>query len=395
VIRADAMPPTKRMIDLPLSANRRAIGTAEEQNLEALFAGGQEPYPYHNTISIVASTENEAATDLDNAYVNQTLDGKAHGLLTDMMLRVLYHPENADENKDGQTSYGELRAFLTKQIVSYDIGGRKQSPQVYPTLKEDVTDVLNKPLFGTSRAIVRADHQPTQSVIAVQRLKIFLDSPQQDIQQRLAHLPIEWMAANSLTDLIVEQGSRSGLWTLSNGSHEPITENATISTVIERIKAEQWLRQLQNDLKKSSNTLNVQTTPTHKANAFDQNDKVQLQIKSKDSSYLIIFTINSDGQVHLLYPVNSQENQRMNAQQLQAFPQTPLLIQAPYGQDVIVTAAVSQAIDLAKIENLVKDYVNLSHTEVSYLQHFLTQQSNTTINVLPVRTYEKFNAAGE
>jgi hypothetical protein len=68
------------------------------------------PFPYTNLIYLSASGEAERARDLQD----ETLDGQAHGALTNMLLLGLRG--DADTNHDGAITYRELYQFVEREV---------------------------------------------------------------------------------------------------------------------------------------------------------------------------------------------------------------------------------------------------------------------------------------
>lgn len=74
-------------------------------------------WPYRNVVYYSASSANETAIDLSGYVLTQwpTIDGKAHGALTDAVLRVMDGKETfLDADGDGRMSYAELFASVER-----------------------------------------------------------------------------------------------------------------------------------------------------------------------------------------------------------------------------------------------------------------------------------------
>ena len=78
-----------------------------------------EPYPYTNVFFISAASESEKAWDAPGSSNYVTFDGKAHGLLTDQLLRVLNGKMIADNNHNDRVSFGELYKAVKDATVSH------------------------------------------------------------------------------------------------------------------------------------------------------------------------------------------------------------------------------------------------------------------------------------
>ncbi len=348
-----------------------------------------EAYPYKNTVSIVASRESEVANDLQES--SRTVDGKEHGLLTDIMLRVLQGRIDADLNHDGQISYGELRSVIQQQAQHYELP-YQQSPQLYPNIRDDQKGINYQPIFSKAYN-PRSASQSNNGQIGKTALKIYLRNQQVPENMRAELSNVDWVSEHSDRDFVLSV--QNGLWTLSAANLEPILEHANISQVVEQIKATQWIKRLQQQ-SKSSNILQIQAIPTHKGNAFDKGDRLQLQIKSKQAAQILLLNINAEGQVQLLYPINSFENTLVSGGQLKTFPENDYInVQAPFGLDVVVALAMPKSIpNLDKLKPMIESAVSINHGSVRYIEDLIKQQGSVTVDLLPIRTYEKFVAAG-
>ncbi len=110
------------------------------------FQGSRkESYPYRNVIYLSAARENEMAGD--ETAPSRTVDGKAHGVLTDALLRGLRG--EADTNHDGVITYLELYDYVRKRVnmLDYDLS-QAQTPQLLPQPEEAKDFALSSPVFG-------------------------------------------------------------------------------------------------------------------------------------------------------------------------------------------------------------------------------------------------------
>lgn len=335
------------------------------------------PYPYSNTISIVASKEAEVAADLNPS---QTSSGKAHGLLTDLVLQVLQGKLDADDNNDGQISYAELRNILNGRMQHYQIPNI-QTPHVLPHVAEDHNNMASRSLFGSEpKAVISSASNTTEL-----RIRLAATS-QRSIAPNLL-TQIKWVSDASPADFALRQ--QGNQWVLATGDGDPIGDRLSLTAVIQRTQAEQWLRQLQQQLK-SNQTLQISTTPAAQGNSFSQGDQFKFQLKSSQASHVILLNLNVYGQLQLLYPINASETKPLVANQLQAFPQDEsIIVQPPYGLDTIIAIGLPQPIgDLdALLPMSIEQGVPITHNSVQALQKRLLAEAGSTFTVLQIRTY--------
>ena len=344
---------------------------------DSMVSQSVSPYPYRNTISIVASKEAEVAADLNSS---QTSSGNPHGLLTDLMLQVLQGKLDADDNNDGQISYAELRNILNGNMQHYQIP-HIQTPQVLPHVAEDQNNMASRSLFGSEPKAVISSASNTTAL----RIRW-----SEGVSRPAALHPlssITWVGNTAPADFSL--GQQGNQWVLATGDGDPIADQLSLTAVIQRIQAEQWLRRLQQQLK-SNQTLQVSTTPAAQGNSFSRGDQFQFQLKSSQASHVILLNLNVYGQLQLLYPINASETKPLVANQLQAFPQNEsIIVQPPYGLDTIIAIGLPQPIgDLdALLPMSIEQGVPITHNSVQALQKRLLAEAGSTFTVLQIRTY--------
>jgi len=335
------------------------------------------PYPYQNTISVVASKEAEVAADL---RADQTSSGKPHGLLTDLLLQVLDGKLDADQNNDGQISYAELRNTLSGNMQRYQIS-HSQTPQVLPHVGEDQQNIASRSLFGGApKAVVSSASNATAL-----RIRWAEVGQRPTALNQLAQ--VTWVSDAAPADFALRQ--QGNQWVLATGNGDPIADQLSLAAVTQRIAAEQWLRQLQQQVN-SQHTLQLATIPAAQGNSFSQGDRFQLQLKSSQTSHVILLNLNVYGQLQLLYPINASETEPLTANRLQAFPEGDrILVQAPYGLDTVIAIGLTQPIDDldALLPMSEERGVPISHNSVQALQKRLLQQTGSTLTVTQIRTY--------
>ena len=244
--------------------------------------------------------------DIGEAYLDQSIDNKPHGVLTDMLLRVLHQPQLADDNKDGTVSYAELRSRLAQRVIDYNVGGT-QTPYVQPEISEDQHNLNMRSLFGTRLHNASATPAPA----AQQSLNVA-------IQGKRSADAVKALAQLSLTPVDVAQAdwileSQAQGWRLLNRATEPVGQG-TLASMVQRLKAEQWLQQLKASARGKS-TLQMVTVPEQKGAEFYVGDRFDLTVKNSAPAALVLLNISSIGQINWLYPVNNTENKTLSSGQ--------------------------------------------------------------------------------
>ena len=389
--RSISLAPVKtvsRHIRLPTRAISDAdLPAMDIAQLQAQINHKPEPYPYQNTISIAASGEDEEAADLP--AVDSKFDGKAHGLLTDVLLRVLDGKIAADRNQDGKINYAELREVLTSEVGHYS-DKNPQTPVIQPLISEDHDNITFKTLLKPRKIAPEATQQTAPSpVVEVSNdaLNIGVQQVQnrQALNEMLSDLGLSVHQQNN--DFVIIEHPDLKLWTLANTALEPITAKTTLSVIQQRLKTELWLRTLQQQLKNPAQ-LQFTTTPELKGNGFKIGEQFKFLSKAAQDYALILFNIDAQGQFHLLYPIETHEHRMFKASQV--FTTPSINAQAPVGLDSVVAVGVSQPLSEAQLQQLLsiadKD-VSIEHPVVRALTQWLQQSPQAGFQHITLRTY--------
>lgn len=366
---------TTRNISLPFMVDLSQI-EAEKNRLDD---EPTPPYPYQRTVSITASSEDQVAMDISSAYLDQSIDGKPHGVLTDMLLRVLHQPQIADANKDGSVSYAELRSRLAQRVIDYNVGGT-QTPYVQPEISEDQHHLNLRSLFGTQTGHAA----PIQTSTASTALKVAIRGGNHpDALRALAQLsisPVELAQA----DWILEPQARG--WSLLNRATEPVGQG-TLASMVQRLKAEQWLQQLKSSVR-SKATLQMATVPEQKGAEFYVGDRFDLTVKNSAPAALVLLNISSIGQINWLYPISDAENTTLSFEQ--NFVVDGLEAKPPIGLDQVI--AMTLPTPVSKKITLKGDQTFDLHSPsiqalTAQIQAAIGQGQDVGINTMTIRTY--------
>lgn len=366
---------TTRNVALPFSVDMSEI-EAEKGRLDDEVT---PPYPYQRTVSITASSEDQVAMDIGEAYLDQSIDNKPHGVLTDMLLRVLHQPQLADDNKDGTVSYAELRSRLAQRVIDYNVGGT-QTPYVQPEISEDQHNLNMRGLFGTRPHNASATPAPA----AQQSLNVA-------IQGKRSADAVKALAQLSLTPVDVAQAdwileSQAQGWRLLNRATEPVGQG-TLASMVQRLKAEQWLQQLKASARGKS-TLQMVTVPEQKGAEFYVGDRFDLTVKNSAPAALVLLNISSIGQINWLYPVNNTENKTLSSGQ--NFVIDGIEAKPPIGLEQVIAislpAPVTSQIPL-KGDQTFDLHSPAIQALTAQIQAVLKQGQDVGVKTMTIRTY--------
>lgn len=339
----------------------------------------EPPYPYKNVVFISASAETESAEDLGRNKADLTLDGKPHGAFTNAFLKVL-NDKGADTNGDKQISYSEL-VTSTRSILKQDEVA--QTPQILPTTKDDNTQLADKPLFSATQ--VEFATSPKIDTVVYVQLKNGLKAPQ------LEQINGVSTSSSSTLDFIVSQ-SGSG-YLLQTAAGDTMIDKASITTVAERIRAEVWLKQLLKPLKPTT-SMRLETNKESKGNNFIEGETFVFQTRIQSPSYLLLFNIDVQGRVSVLYPYLASELKRLSANTLLSVPSGVnkdefIMVQAPFGVDTTVAVALPNAFALEDVKNIAE--VTVNHPSIKKLTSLIQAQPTAAWSQLQARTYPRKN----
>ena len=189
----------------------------------AFTATPKLPSPYANLIYISAADETELARDL---LPGQTVDGLAHGALTNALLIGLRGA--ADTNHDGRLTYQELYQFLRREVYKHG-----HTPQLLAQ-----TD-LERPLFDVTTRLTTPVAGPP---VALGPLRVKLEgqasTPLRDTLARLAGVSL----TEASYDVLVTSEGRGYTLVLPNG--DTLCSVDTVKDVAARLSRYTRVREL-------------------------------------------------------------------------------------------------------------------------------------------------------
>lgn len=341
----------------------------------------EPPYPYKNIVFISASSDHEVAKDMGLSDAYLTDDKKPHGVFTDALLRVLRNKIPADTNGDGKISYLEIRDATEKQIRTYqNDDGRQiyvQTPQILPSAKETNANIVHRSLFSHQRLVTAT---PTLDAMVYVQLQQGLNISE------LGQIDGMSTASSSTADFMVAKNGRS--YSLKTGAGDSVVNNVAIEVIRERIAAEVWLKQQLKRLKPSY-AMRLETSKGAdliEGNTFVFNTQVQ------SSSYILLFNIDVQGRISVLYPAYTHELKPVAANTVLSVPSgaTPkdfIAVTAPFGVDTVVALALPKSFSLDNLNSIQETYTR--NPSIKTLENIIKAQPTAAWAQLQVRTYPK------
>jgi hypothetical protein len=256
-----------------------------------------ESYPYRRVLFFSAASKAEQAFDIQRPLIAtgfRTVDGQAHGALTNALLRGLRG--EADTNHDSKITYDELYQFVRANVTRQF----SQTPQF--SFPESDPKAAQSPVFSVTAA---APAPPPQTVAVPAAIRVKVEGDLPALRTRIAALPGVTLS-DGFFDLLVR--ARSGGYELYHQSGTLIDSypGGGETDLLSRIKAEPAVRRLI-DIVYPRQNFNVALTVTPGGTGFYKlGDHMQFQAKTEQPAYLLLLNIDVKGTVTILSPRSKQ-----------------------------------------------------------------------------------------
>ena len=251
-------------------------------------------YPYRNVVYLSASAKSQRAFDIPQQSADDedpaTVDGRAHGILTDALLRGLRG--EADGNHDGSISYRELHQFVYRQVMA------RQTPQLrYPA----GSPLADQPVFNVNRAPVPPP-PPARSPI----VRVKLEGAARQLAPRLQSLA-KIQLADRGPDLVVASSGGEYRLFLAGGAQIGSYAAAAPDALIARIACEPDVRHLVDwKFDRQDFSVSLAVDPTDR-DAYRVGERLRFAMAPERTSYLLVLNIDVSGHVTVVYPANAAQ----------------------------------------------------------------------------------------
>jgi len=296
---------------------------------EAMKAADFAPatYPYQRVLMLSASSDSEKAADLSRDRASMTIDGKPKGALTNALLRVFEGGAPADYDRDGKVSFAELKRAVLEDIAAKHLA---QTPKLEPALDQDTAGITFSAVPGLAAISVSE---------RASRLRVSLPGSGGTLATALRSSgEFEIVPAN--TEMVVAKGSLPDRYTLTNGTDDLIARDVSAETIVSRLRAAVWARQLVAGAG-AKIALDATTEPTARGGNFViGRDSLQFAVKAGPPVWYLVFDIDPAGRLVTLWPTSPDENKPTAAGVRQSFGRTK--VTEPEGLDHVVVLAFPQ-----------------------------------------------------
>jgi hypothetical protein len=343
----------------------------------------QDYYPYKNVFYLGASGEHEKAQDIPKRMINdfKTIDNKPHGAFTDTLLQYLYHPSGADQNKDGNVSYAELRQSLQNKMRKR---GFSHTPQGLPTIDQDDELLAQRNVFlfserkssqtlsSSTELPGKLDSQPVSEYKVEVETSLAADEPLNDNKVESARLnsqpipndneisvfvdPVFGQVANQLAkapglklvgdnfDLGFVPG-KSGEILMINKSGDKVSEIERLSAKVFRDSIDYvvWLNALFDNASLAANGLSVEAsfTGAGKTSVAVEGESVGLDIRLPKGGHLLILNYEPGGQINVIYPYSAGEAKKIESNS-KVLLHNLMRVKKPFGRDFVQVIAFDE-----------------------------------------------------
>lgn len=288
---------------LPRLIGERTGQSAKQRLAEADSAGRASisDWPYKKLALLAAAGAGQVAVDIPQGVL-PTIDGKAHGALTDALLRILHGQLAADLNGDQLLSLEEVQQVAAEFMVQrpYD-----HVAQRLPGSAEDKDAVGHAPLLrarGVARQAERIAPSPLRLVLA----------------DKLDQLPAVRAATQGVTYLQVSAGNNNAAdlrllargtdWVLASGMRQPLlTLDGKHAATPERLRTllrqHAFMHHLGAQARRyRRESLPVELRPNGNSAVLKLGQEIWYEIRPRSEAVIVLLDVDGDGKVTVAYP---------------------------------------------------------------------------------------------
>lgn len=319
--------PPARMIPLPRraeDARAQAAGVARLANRQPL-----EPYPYKSTTFLAASAEGEKAIDIPLRLLPSlpTATNKAHGALTDALLRVLEGRLASDLNGDGFLDLVEVHRAIADFMSDRAYG---HTPQRLPSVLDDERGLGQRPVLAVRGGAAIPSSQPDDEPLRVHTSRAGDGWPR------------AWLGLTGLRTQILGSAFDIRLRPRGDGRLDVVSASGDIVSTVESperlrqlLQQLSWAKSLRQQAQRQRRAvLSMEVSPAELGGNMPVGQEVRFVVRPDSRSWLVLLNIDAEGRVSVLYPHLKAETQPLSAGQSQRVPSSaPIVVGPPLGMD--------------------------------------------------------------
>ena len=320
------------------------------------YPSTDDAFSFNNIVYIGAAAENQYAVDFSSEEINaglvSTIDGKAHGGFTDSLLRALWEPTN----KSSSLSFAQLFNRTVNQFnVWCKVCGH--TPVSLPDVQADNSDLMQRIILSASALLAsNTGYDATADTVLQEALIVDTELPDNLLAMK-SLLPEEAVALDELVDqsspdVYFEQAYNHINALSADGQ---LINQLDIDTNDENmsrwLEGRQWLKhRMARDLANENGNLHVSFRHPMTGNRVVEGESLFFNIQVSADAKLLALVLNSNSELHLLYPINERERQAvLHARSVKRIPESgeaQIQVTPPWGTDTVLFYAVPPAHDV-------------------------------------------------
>lgn len=278
--------------------------------------GIEVEWPYERVVYISASARDELAFDISSELargVRPTIDGLAHGVLTNGLLLALRG--YGDRDRDGRITYSELHEFLVESVWKHG-----QTPQLHPRRG----DIVEAPVLGIDslpsvlpRAQAHAGPLRVRLPDADPAWRgLFADSPLVRITD--GEYDLEVRRRDGRYALYLPSGSATGVSVPDRASlKDVVRRRASAHRIAGIVYPEQDMR------------LAVLIEPDQ--GVYRRGEVLRVKVRPGADAWVMLLSIAPDGRIRVVHPSGADQARMVRAGE--EFEMVALGVEAPFGTD--------------------------------------------------------------
>lgn len=288
-------------------------------------------YPYNNIYYLSASGENEPAQDIPQQFLESypTIDGKPHGAFTDSLLRFMGHDYQADLDRDGVVTYRELKSAVREFMWRR---GYSHAPQSLPKLEEDVHQLASLPLFGSESASVGYQSPGENQPSAANKPIELRANKDKEANKDVYDIPpkVTLSEYKGVPIIVTDTGDLVG--EVKQGDPQKVINNYV--TIHELVNGP-FVRDF---------SLEMDLLGIGKSSTLTLGETIGFSIRSEKAVYIMLVSINSHGEITILYPYSLDELKPFPANDIIRF-ENLARVDPPFGRDHVLVFGFSKLHD--------------------------------------------------
>lgn len=273
-------------------------------------------WPYERVVYISAAARDELAFDISSELargVRPTIDGLAHGVLTNGLLLALRG--YGDRDRDGRITYSELHEFLVESVWK-----NGQTPQLHPRRG----DIVDQPVLGIDS--LPTVHPRAQSHAGPLRVRI--QDSDAELRDLFADSPLIRLTPGEY-DLEIRQRDDRYLLYLPSGSPIGVSvpDRSDLSDVVRRRASAHRIAGIaypEQDMR-----LALLIDPDQ--GVYRRGEILRVRVRPGMDSWVVLLSIAPDGRIYVVHPSAPDEARMVRAGE--EFEVLALGVVAPYGTD--------------------------------------------------------------